>query len=411
MLDITHLTDFAATATVGFPRLTTQVTPLPVTKPRPALTVTWQVTRKCNLNCMSCLSDSRPVYSGSELSTLEGMALIRDLAGMQVPRLLFAGGEPLLRPDVLDLIGAARARGIEPSLRTNGTLLSRARSASLRRAGLHSVSILLEGTSREVDEQRRVPVTFEAIVRGCDHAAAAGLGVEVRVPLNRRNYSKLAHILEYVEQLRVSQVVFAHLIYAGRGNSPRNDLTPEQKRRALDLILERAEDFRRRGVNTRISTDENDVDRIYFYLRLVRRDRVRAAAAYGILRAGGAAAHGAGLGVAGIGAQGDVHPDPYWTDHRLGNVREKSFSEIWERSLDPLLLGLRHRLPLLKGSCAVCRWKYACGGSLRVRADEFYGDPWMTDPACYLTDNEISKEGIEEVSAMEEEVLLEEQAA
>ena len=95
----------------------------------------------------------------------------------------------------------------------------------------------------------------------------------------------------------------------------------------------------------------------------------------------------------------------------LGNVRETPFSEIWEKSADPLLRGLRDRLPLLKGRCANCRWKQACGGNLRVRAEEFFGDPWMADPACYLTNKEISKEITEQVEAMEDDVLLEEQAA
>jgi radical SAM protein with 4Fe4S-binding SPASM domain len=106
-----------------------------------------------------------------------------------------------------------------------------------------------------------------------------------------------------------------------------------------------------------------------------------------------------------------VHPDPYWANYILGNVREAPFSEIWGESSDPLLRGLRDRLPLLKGRCANCRWKQACGGSLRVRAEEFYGDPWMSDPACYLTEKEISREVTEQVEAMEDNVLLSEQAA
>ena len=117
------------------------------------------------------------------------------------------------------------------------------------------------------------------------------------------------------------------------------------------------------------------------------------------------------MGLAGIDSVGDVHPDPYWANYILGNVRETPFSEIWEKSSDPLLRGLRDRLPLLKGRCANCRWKQACGGNLRVRAEEFFGDPWMSDPACYLTDEEISKEVTEQVEAMEDDVLLSEQAA
>jgi radical SAM protein with 4Fe4S-binding SPASM domain len=121
--------------------------------------------------------------------------------------------------------------------------------------------------------------------------------------------------------------------------------------------------------------------------------------------------YGAGVGLAGIDPSGDVHPDQHWTNCTLGNVRSTPFSEIWAESTDATLAGLRDRLPLLKGRCADCRWKQACGGSLRVRAEEVYGDPWMHDPACYLTQIEIKKEIPEQVMAMENEVLLPEQAA
>ncbi|MGO8793062.1 MAG: radical SAM protein [Terriglobia bacterium] len=373
--------------------------------------VTWRVTRSCNLNCVSCVYDSRQRRYASELSTAEGMALVSDLAAMQVRRLQFAGGEPLLRADLLELVAYASQRGIQPSILTNGTLLSPARAAGLKRAGLHSVSILLEGAGREVDCRRGSPGAFDAVLDGYANGEAAGLEVEIRTPLNRWNYSELADILDFIERRRIRKVVFTHLIYAGRGNNPQDDLPHDEKRRALDLIIERAENFHRRGVSIQIATDENHVDGIYYYLRLARRNPRPAAAIYRLLPASGAAVQGAGTGLAGIDSVGGVHPDAYWANYTLGNVRAKPFREIWEKSADPLLAGLRNRLPLLKGRCANCRWKSACGGNLRVRAEEFFGDPWMPDPACYLTDKEITEEVVQQAEAMEDDVLLVEQAA
>jgi hypothetical protein len=66
---------------------------------------------------------------------------------------------------------------------------------------------------------------------------------------------------------------------------------------------------------------------------------------------------------------------------------------------------------MLKGRCGNCQWKQTCGGNLRVRSEEAFGNPWMSDPACYLTNKEISKEVIERYAAMEDDVLLSEQAA
>ena len=166
--------------------------PLPLTVRNPKPMVTWRVTRSCNLNCLNCLYDSRPRRYAAELSTAEGMALISDLAAFEVPRLLFAGGEPLLREDLLELVAYARERGIQPSILTNGTLLSPARAAGLKRAGLHSVSILLEGIGREVDRHRGMRGAFNAVLEGYANCEAAGLAVEIRTPLNRWNYPELA---------------------------------------------------------------------------------------------------------------------------------------------------------------------------------------------------------------------------
>jgi radical SAM protein with 4Fe4S-binding SPASM domain len=419
MLDITQLNDslsMLAAHETGkggpYPEiLSPDATSLPLAGGNPKPAVTWRVTRSCNLNCLNCLSDSRPRRYGSELTTPEGKALIRDLGKMQVPRLLFAGGEPLMRADLVELVAYTRDRGIQPALFTNGTLLSRALAAGLKRAGLHSVSILLEGIGREVDRHRGAPGAFEAVLEGYANCEAAGLAAEIRTPLNRWNYPELADILDFIECQGIRQVTFAHLVYAGRGNSPEDDLTHEEKRRALDLILERAEDLHRHGLAIKIATDENHVDGIYLYLRLARSDPRRAAAAFRLLQGCGASVRGAGVGLAGIDSVGDVHPDPYWANYVLGNVRETPFREIWEKSSDPLLHGLRDRLPLLKGRCANCRWKQACGGNLRVRAEEFFGDPWMSDPACYLTDKEIGKEVTEPIEELEDNVLLSEQAA
>jgi radical SAM protein with 4Fe4S-binding SPASM domain len=418
MLDITELNRVlskqAAHETSNGPHLeilSPDAAPLPLAVANPQPVVTWRVTRSCNLNCLNCLYDSRPRRYGSELTTAEGRALIRDLATQQVPRLVFAGGEPLLRADLVELVAYTRERGIQPSLLTNGTLLRRARAAELKGAGLHSVSILLEGIGREVDRHRGVPGAFDAVLEGYANCEAAGLAAEFRTPLNRWNYPELADILDFVERQRIRRVTFAHLIYTGRGNSPHDDLTHEEKRRALDLIIERAEDFQRRGVAINLATDESHVDGIYFYLRLARTSPRRAAAAYRLLQGCGASLQGAGVGLAGIDSVGDVHPDPYWSNYILGNVREMPFREIWEKSSDPLLRGLRDRLPLLKGRCANCRWKQPCGGNLRVRAEEFFADPWMSDPACYLSGEEIDKEVTEQVEEMEDDVLLSEQAA
>src|SRR5271157_5973561 len=174
MLDITQLNCFLsmqATTGVNKPGPQLEVfpsadSPLPLAVGNPQPIVTWRVTRSCNVNCLNCLSDSRPRRYESELTTAEGRALISDLGAYQLPLLLFAGGEPLLRKDLLELVAYTHEQGIQPSLLTNGTLLSRAMAAGLKRAGMHSVTILLEGIGRKVDRHRGMRGAFDAVLDG-----------------------------------------------------------------------------------------------------------------------------------------------------------------------------------------------------------------------------------------------------
>jgi radical SAM protein with 4Fe4S-binding SPASM domain len=73
----------------------------------------------------------------------------------------------------------------------------------------------------------------------------------------------------------------------------------------------------------------------------------------------------------------------------FGNVKARKFSDIWQDLSDPIMAGLKDRLPHLKGRCAACKFKEFCAGSLRARAEISTGDPWASDPGCYLTDEEI----------------------
>ena len=109
-----------------------------------------------------------------------------------------------------------------------------------------------------------------------------------------------------------------------------------------------------------------------------------------LFRSNGGGANSSGIGISNIDTQGNVHPDQFWQSATLGNIKERRFSEIWSDNTIPLLAQLRNRLPLLKGRCADCRFKPICGGSFRVRAFQVHGDPWAPDPACYLSDEEIS---------------------
>jgi radical SAM protein with 4Fe4S-binding SPASM domain len=182
------------------------------------------------------------------------------------------------------------------------------------------------------------------------------------------------------------------LVYSGRGGQiAGDDLSREETRRALDIILERTEDFHRRGLNKEILTVDNHVDGIYLYLKLRAKYPARADQVLKLLTWNGGGMYSSGVGIADIDFQGNVHADQFWMHHSFGNVRQRPFSEIWTDTSDPLMAGLKNRRAKIKGRCApgICKWFDACGGAMRVRADLVYNDPWAPEPACYLTDDEI----------------------
>jgi radical SAM protein with 4Fe4S-binding SPASM domain len=350
--------------------------------------VVWNITRTCNLKCLHCYSDSyAEIYEG-ELTNAEAKRNLDDLAEFKVPAVLFSGGEPLVRPDLLELISYAVSKGLRVTLSTNGTLIDEDIAKQLKANNLTYVGISLDGIGDTNDHFRGVPGAFERAVRGFRACHKAGQKVGLRLTLTRHNCQDLHGIFDFIEAEGIQRACFYHLVYTGRGTSA-DELKPAEVRRAMDIILQRTEDFHKRGLNKEILTVDNHADNAYIYLKMKERDPKRAEEIYQWMAWNGGGANSSGVGISNIDTQGNVHPDQFWQTALLGNIRQRKFSEIWSDNTIPLLRDLRNRLPLLKGRCGTCQFKPICGGSFRVRAQQVYGDPWQQDPACYLSDDEI----------------------
>ncbi len=352
--------------------------------------VVWNATRRCHLRCVHCYSHSRDLDYGGELSTAEAERMIDDLAAFGVPVLLFSGGEPLLRPDLLALIARARRRGLRAVLSTNGTLIDDGWAARLREADLSYVGVSLDGLRETNDRFRGVPGAFDQALAGIRACRRAGIKVGLRFTMNRRNVADLPGIFDLLAAECIPRVCFYHLVYAGRGTRlVSEDLSREETRAALDLIMDRTRALHDQGFPIECLTVDNHCDGPYLYLRLLRENPARAAAALELLRMNGGNSSGIGIGC--ISWDGAVHFDQFWRHYSPGTIRERPFSEIWGNPSDPLLTRLRDRKRFLKGRCAACRWLDVCNGNLRVRAEAVTGDVWECDPACYLTDEEIAR--------------------
>lgn len=350
--------------------------------------VVWNCTRTCNLKCIHCYMESDAVKYENELTTGEAKAFIDDLAAFRVPVLLFSGGEPLIRPDFFELAEYAAAKGIRVTISTNGTLIDKEVARDIKKIGVGYVGISLDGIGEKNDEFRKVKGAFDRALAGIRNCLEIGQRVGLRFTINRHNFDQMESIFRLVEEEGIPRVCFYHLVYAGRGSEMmKEDVTREESRQAMDLIIDKTLDFCRRGIQKEILTVDNHADGVYIYLRMKKENPALAEKAWELLRNNGG--NRTGIAIGQVDHQGYVHADQFTQNHTFGNVRERPFGEIWTDTGHPILKGLKNRKPLLKGRCAVCRWLAVCNGNFRARAEAATGDFWESDPACYLTDEEI----------------------
>ena len=350
--------------------------------------VVWNVTRKCNLRCVHCYSHSEDRNYAGELSYEEGITLIDDLAQFGSPVILFSGGEPLVRPDVLELIHHAVDRGLRAVLSTNGTLITKMIAKKLKEIGLSYVGISLDGLDDRHDAFRGVQGTFLKVMKAIRNCMEMELKVGLRFTITKRNFGDIQGIFDLVEEQRIPRICFYHLVYAGRGTELiQEDLDNFQTRGVVDLILERTKRLHQIGIPVEVLTVDNHSDGPYTYLRLLKEDPDRAAQVLELLQMNEGNNSGRGIGC--VSWDGEVHADQFWRHYSFGNVRRRPFSEIWTDSSDEFLTKLKEKKKHVKGRCAKCRWLDICGGNFRVRAEAVSGDVWAPDPACYLSDEEI----------------------
>ena len=350
--------------------------------------VVWNVTRTCNLKCVHCYAHARDEKFSGELTTAEGKAVLDDLADFGAPVVLFSGGEPLMRPDLIELAGYAVSKGMRAVISTNGTLITPAVAKELKEIGLSYVGISLDGLDEVNDRFRGVKGAFRKAMEGISACQAAGIKVGLRFTMNRMNAKEIPYIFDLLEDHEIPRVCFYHLVYAGRGSKiMKDDLSHEETRAAVDLIIDRTRDLHERGHAKEVLTVDNHADGPYVYLRMLREGSARAADVLDLLKMNEGNSSGRGIGC--ISWDGAVYADQFWRHYSFGNVRERKFSEIWTDLSNPLMKQLKDKKLYVRGRCASCRWLDICGGNFRVRAEAATGDLWGCDPACYLTDEEI----------------------
>ncbi|MDX2496691.1 MAG: 12,18-didecarboxysiroheme deacetylase [Desulfobacterales bacterium] len=350
--------------------------------------VVWNITRRCNLKCVHCYAHAKNIPFDNELSTTEGKILIDDLAEFGVPVILFSGGEPLVRKDLPELADYAVKKGMRAVISTNGTLITPQTARTLKDIGLSYVGISLDGMEEINDRFRGVKGAFKSALEGIENCKKAGIKVGLRFTINKSNAGQIPEIFKLLEEMDIPRVCFYHLVYAGRGSElVKEDLSHEESRKAVDLILALTKQLHDKGDLKEVLTVDNHADGPYLYLRLLRENPERAQEVLDLLKMNQGNSSGIGIGC--VSWDGEVYPDQFWRHYSFGNIRNRPFSEIWTDTSDPLMKKLKEKKKYAKGRCKTCRWLDICAGNFRVRSEAVTGDVWAPDPACYLTDEEV----------------------
>ena len=329
---------------------------------RPPRLVAWETTRACNLVCRHCRAEALPEPPPGELSPAEGRELLTQLAVWPpAPMVILSGGEPLLRPDILDLAAYGTSLGLRMLLSTNGTLVTADLARQMKEAGVARVSLSLDGPdAASHDDFRGQAGAFEGLLQGAEHLRRAGLPFQINTTLTAANLGQAEALTDQTVALgAVAHHIFL-LVPVGRAETlETSPLSAEEYEAALGRLKAREAsltiDFK--------ATCTPQYQRLGLQLGLTGGRH----SGRGCL---------AGQGFMFISSEGEVRGCGY-LPLPAGNIREQSVREIYEAS--PLFIDLRDRRTY-RGKCGACEYWNICGGC-RARAHAL-GDHLGPEPLC-----------------------------
>jgi len=331
----------------------------------------FEITSRCNLKCDHCHARGGESDGKDELSTedvkkrvIDSLAQVDDFRS-----LIFSGGEPLLREDLVELVGHAKMRGFSPIIATNATLITPDFARKLKKAGNVGIAASIDSTSDEVhDAFRGVSGALKQTMEGIANAAAEGMYIQINITASRMNKNEIPQLIRLADELRAQVILLYQFIPSGRGlESSELELTSEEFREEIILAGKMQKDIH--PVIAPVGLPE------YWALHNVKMNKGKK---NDILR--GCVC---GNGMFYVKPNGDVWPCAF-VPMSGGNLKEKDASEIWEKS--ELFIRLRDR-GNLKGICHVCTQREICGGC-RARALAKSDDLFAEDSSCPLTDEE-----------------------
>ena len=336
--------------------------------------IAWEVTRRCNLSCVHCRSASGMNSFDTAFNTDEAKKLIDDIASFSTPVIVLSGGEPLLRQDLFEIASYGSDKGLRMCIATNGSLVTDEICEKMKAARIKMVSMSLDGSNAAThDNFRGQPGAFEGVKRAAALFNKHGIEFLINSSFTKRNQKEIPDVMKVAKGLGAKSWYMFMIVPTGRGEEIMNELISKED---YDKILDWHYDM------------EKDEDTMlvrptcaphYYRVVLQRAKKEGEKFKRRTLKfsTGGSKGCIAGQLICLIDVDGNVLPCSYFSKP-AGNIREKSFKEIWEES--ELFKDLRD-FKKYKGRCGSCEYVNVCGGC-RARAYSVYGDYLEEEPFC-----------------------------
>jgi radical SAM protein with 4Fe4S-binding SPASM domain len=332
----------------------------------------WEVTGACNLRCIHCHAVSGQAAK-DELTTDEGKRLIDMIAAESEFRtLIYTGGEPLVRPDIFELLRHSQKAGLANIIATNGTLIDEEMAFKLKDHGVVCHAISLDAANPSVHNMvRNKEGAFDLAMRGIEATRKAGIMLQTNTTAMEYNMPHLPELIDYADRCGAGIMLMYQLVAVGRGEKiEQATLKKSANQHLSELISEKQKSC---------SMIIEPVAGPQYWPYLLEKGGIRGGP---LLKLAEKVFHGcaAARGFVYIKANGDVWPCPF-VEVSGGTVRNTGFHQIYHES--ELSRNLRRREETLKGLCGECRYKTVCGGC-RGRAHAYSGDYLAEDPRCFM---------------------------
>ena len=310
------------------------------------------------------------------------------MSNFGVATIAFSGGEPLTRKDLFEIADFCKENEIITYLSSNGLYFTKSNIQKIINS-FNYVGVSIDGDEETHDYFRGLKGAFKETLKAVLLANEAGAKVGIRFTMTKDTIGSLEYIFNLVEKHNIPKIYISHLVYSGRGlDNLKMDLTKEQRRKAVEFILDKAFEYHKTGRDIEIVTGNMEQDAILFLNKFGEKyPELKDTMRKRLVSWGG---NSAGKKLLNINSEGDVRPDPFFP-LIVGNVINQNFGDIWKggKLLDQLRI---HPRTYISGICSECEQIDICNGGSRARAYAITGDLWSEDPSCYLTEEERRKD-------------------